>query len=36
MTKEDESVINSNNGENGFSAAQPVPAEMLEEDKKKN
>ena len=35
MTKEDESVINSNNGENGFSAAQPVPAEMLEDKKKK-
>ena len=34
MTKEDEAVIISNNGENGFSAAQPVPAEMLEEDKK--
>ncbi|KAM4115199.1 spermidine synthase 1-like isoform X1 [Castanea sativa] len=34
MTKEDEAVIISNNGENGFSAAQPVPAEILEEDKK--
>lgn len=34
MTKEDEAVIISNNGENGFSAAQPVPAEMLEVDKK--
>ncbi|KAK7861505.1 spermidine synthase 2 [Quercus suber] len=34
MTKEDAAAIISNNGENGFSAAQPVPAEMLEEDKK--